>query len=130
MQGRVSVVFNNDREGPFAPAFVLPAQFYAQASAASGEQRLAAAVLEEALQTLRRYRGMDNPRAVRLCRDAEQWIFESHDGAYSFSLVCEALKLDPDAVRAAVRQRTVNVSGMRRVGHGKHVTLTRCAVAR
>jgi hypothetical protein len=66
------------------------------------EQRLMAAVLEDAIDVYRH--GRVGTRR-RLARDTEAW-FRADDRSWPFSFVriCEALRLDPHAVRAALAQ--------------------------
>lgn len=69
--------------------------------AQSGERRLCAAVLELALDDLRKYPA-DHP----LHRRAVAWIDDTHESCtgwpYRFQAVCEILDMDPVLVRRAV----------------------------
>jgi hypothetical protein len=61
------------------------------------------AVLEDAIRCFQEHRR--DPRAApgRLAREAEEWILDDDDdGPFSFATVCEALDLEPTAVRAAL----------------------------
>jgi hypothetical protein len=62
-----------------------------------GELRLMAAVLEDAINVLRK-----RPRS-RAGREAREWI-TSHDTSWPFAYerICEALDLDPESVRREV----------------------------
>lgn len=79
-------------EVPCEAALVLPSEH------SSGVKGLLYAVLEE---SIRCFLGSD----ARLRFEAEQWI-ESGDRrwAFSFVTVCEALGLEPSAVRVALRR--------------------------
>ena len=72
-----------------------------RATPRTAEQRLMAAVLEDAVDVYR------HPRANRhrLVRETEAW-FRSDDPRYvfSFARICKALDLDPRAIRAALEQ--------------------------
>jgi hypothetical protein len=54
----------------------------------------------------------------RIRAEAELWLADSgHESPFSFTVVCETLGLEPDAVRAALdRVRTQNGSGARIMG--------------
>ena len=88
------------------PEVVLPEQFFGPAlrhSLQSGEQALMLAVLEDAIRCFQGHlRGpRSNPRA--LSRETETWIVSTdYDWPFSFNNVCEALGIDPDALRRAL----------------------------
>ncbi|MBM4256340.1 MAG: hypothetical protein FJ147_10620 [Deltaproteobacteria bacterium] len=89
----------------FEPDVLLPEQVRAlQGKRLTSEQRLLYAVLEEAVHSFRTYVWAGRPREKQIFRDAEEW-FESADTSWFFSFinVCDALGLDPDYVRRAMR---------------------------
>ena len=93
--------------GLIAPEVMLPSQFRAGRSRdthCTGERRLMAAVLEEAIRVYQQEAGSRNRRRQRLFRETEQWI-ESSDKSWPFSFerVCEVLRLDPDYLRRGLR---------------------------
>lgn len=68
------------------------------------ERRLMLAVLEEAIDTFRRYRAARDPKARRLARDAADWLSSDAEGwIFDYRRVCEALGLDPDYVRRGLK---------------------------
>ena len=69
----------------------------------TAEKRLAAAVLSAALIEIRDW-GADHRRRKRLAEDL-QWIASDHvDWPFSFVRLCQLFGLEPDWVRAMVRQ--------------------------
>jgi hypothetical protein len=69
------------------------------------EEGLLLAVLRQAFDDLRRLRHAVRRRDQRLFIDAYDWVM-SDDRSHPFSFVnmCEALKLEPDALRAHVAE--------------------------
>lgn len=136
-----------EREGfPLQMECILPEQFFGRArSHESGERRLLAAVLDDAIACFQRFLFPAGQRQRRLYQEAEQWIMErtraSADACpnFSFDRVCDVLGLDADGVRdrlmlwrdaqlATARVIDTSVAGRRwrepsspavRVGHGK-----------
>lgn len=83
---------------------ILPAQFFARATW-TPEQKLLAAILEDALFVLMKYKGNPHARARRLFDEEIEWV-ESEEVTYlfSFASVCAALKLDEAWMRAGIRR--------------------------
>src|ERR1044071_7203768 len=78
-----------------------------------GVRSLMLAMLEDAM---RAYLGPVGPAQG----EAERWISDARNrGVFSFAVVCEALGLEPDAVRVAMRRMHA------RYGHQDKVALTR-----
>ena len=115
----------------FEPCIVLPVQFF-DATAATGEQRLLFAMLEDAVHLLRRRPGRPSRRSTcdrQEIRAARAWI-AANDPTFPFSFVsvCAALGLDPAAVRRELRRaaaaagrptiRTPDDVSTRRAVHG------------
>ena len=90
----------------FEPDFVLPEQLlegYRNDSYLSGEKALMLAVLEDGLRCFQEHfrNARYNPRL--LSQEAEEWIrAEDWDWPFSFNNVCDALGLDPEAMRASL----------------------------
>lgn len=90
----------------FGPDLVLPEQFFAPRrsdSYLSGEKALMLAVLEDAIRCFQEH--LRNPRANPrlLSQQAESWIrAEDYDWPFSFNNVCEALGMNPSALREAL----------------------------
>ncbi len=88
------------------PEVLLPSQYeylFARREHLSPVQRLMAAVLESAVYDLQRYRHARRIREKRFFREAYEWFTAQDDkGPFSFIVICEALDLDPDYLRAGV----------------------------
>jgi hypothetical protein len=90
----------------FAPDIVLPEQFFEGArhdSQASGEKALMLAVLEDGIRCFQEH--LRNPRSNPrlLSQQAEAWIRAvDYEWPFSFNNVCETLRIDPGALRAAL----------------------------
>lgn len=85
----------------------------------TGEQRLALAILRDALLCLVRPCGKPGPASLRL-HDAMLWLRGAKDCYISFEFVCEALNIDdPDGFQqrllAAVGHKTLNTASYARV---------------
>jgi hypothetical protein len=87
---------------PFGPQTILPVQFHPRA-ALSPEKRLMLAVLDDAVETYRRYGG-DRGGSHRRLAEATQWLF-SDDTSWPFSSVnvCHALGIDIAGLRGRLR---------------------------
>jgi len=67
------------------------------------ETKLLRAVLEEAIDSLRKNRTRDNRRKRRLYGEDAQWIRDRDDQSpFSFVYICAILGLDPDCVSASL----------------------------
>jgi hypothetical protein len=86
---------------------ILPSQFFGRAYAdrAQPERRLAAAVLESAVDDYRRYGVAATRRARRRFAEVEEW-FGSDDATWPFSFhgVCNALGLNAEWLRGRLRR--------------------------
>jgi len=92
------------REDSLVPEHVLPVQFndvLRRKRAVSPEVSLVIAILERAILDLREYRYARRRREQRLYMNAYAWVAsDDRRWPYSFSNLCEALNLNPLAVRA------------------------------
>ena len=95
--------------GEVGPDHLLAVQFGAVAQAGedarSPEQRLVAAVLEDALRMYCRCAGASGIRSQRLLRETAEW-FASHDATwpFAFEAVCDTLGLDGEWLRGLLRR--------------------------
>jgi hypothetical protein len=92
-----------------APQTILPVQFLSLTHgdpAWSGEQRLMAAMLEDAIAIYLEPTAARTSQARHVARQARRWL-QSNDRTWVFSSfrVCEALDLDPNAIRRFLRSR-------------------------
>ncbi len=97
--------------GALAPIFesdvLLASQFFTifrRDGGLSRERLLMLAVLEDAIETYRRYARTRAAYGHRLFDEARQWV-ESNDRSwlFSFETICDALGLDPSYVRRGLR---------------------------
>jgi len=90
------------------PNTILPIQFFSQRGASrwTGEQRLMAAILEDAVAVYSKSSAPKGSKARQVLRETERWL-RSKDQTWTFSFlrVCEMLSLDPIAIRRALRER-------------------------
>ena len=72
----------------------------------TGEQRLMAAILEDAIAVYAKSSAPKGSQARQILRDTERWL-RSKDQTWTFSFlrVCEMLSLDPVAIRRALWER-------------------------
>lgn len=93
---------------PLQVEFILPEQFFGKLREyESGERRLLAAVLEDAVTCFQRFLFASGQRQRRLYQEAERWIMERAQSVrtedmcpyFSFDRVCDVLGLDADGVR-------------------------------
>lgn len=91
------------------PDVILPVQFFTRlqrGTAWTGEQRLMAALLEDALTMCSKLALPTTAQRSHLQRETMHWL-RSNDRTWVFSFlrVCETLDLDPGAIRRGVRLR-------------------------
>jgi hypothetical protein len=90
------------------PSTVLPIQFFSQRGASrwTGEQRLMAAILEDAITVYSKSSAPKGSKARQILRETERWL-RSKDRTWTFSFlrVCEMLSLDPAAIRRTLHER-------------------------
>jgi hypothetical protein len=103
-----------DREplpGGLEPWTVLPGQFLdgARAMQLSGEKRLMAAVLADAMQLYLKHHRSCTASGRILFRETERW-FESQDRSWllSFENVCDVLGIDAGRLRQALRAQAAS----------------------
>ncbi len=69
------------------------------------EIRLMLMILEDAIACYQRFLNAQNDPALRQFRDAERWLFGSdEDWIFSFNHICSYIGVDPDYLRAGLRQ--------------------------
>jgi hypothetical protein len=114
---RLSRCLDDDDPGPSGAA-LLPSQIRDNVTLPGPEIRLLAAVLDQAIQDFCAHRRATDHAGRRLFASVQGW-FASGDADFvcSFVNVCQALSMDPEAVRAQLRSlRSVSVSTRRRAG--------------
>ena len=93
--------------GLFEPHIVLPVQYFTrlQRSAVwTGEQRLMAAVLEDAIAVCSKRGIPKRSKGRQILRETLRWL-RSNDRKWTFSFlrICEHLDLSPSAIRRGIR---------------------------
>lgn len=92
-----------DQSDSFAMSdLILPSQFFEVVgkSRFSSEQRLMLAVLADAINILHDWRGSLSIRKRRMFAEAAHWVMtRSNNVPFSFDNVCDALEIDPEALR-------------------------------
>jgi len=95
--------------GLFEPHTILPVQFFTRlqrGASWTGEQRLMAAILEDAIGVCFKRNPPKTSKGRTVLRESLRWI-RSNDRRWTFSFlrICEMLDLDPTAIRRGVRIR-------------------------
>jgi hypothetical protein len=90
---------------------ILPAQYgsmYRKKLLAEGERKLLFAMLEDAIRCYLKYR--DRGQAYRSnpeFLEAAEWLSSDEEsGPFTFIMVCEALGIDPDRLRAGIQSHS------------------------
>ena len=89
---------------------ILPLQYFGALGSVgpSGEQRLMLAVLADAINVLRSWRGGGSARKRLNFAEAAQWVNSpGTTHPFSFDSVCDALEIDPELLRSRLRVLTV-----------------------
>jgi hypothetical protein len=69
------------------------------------EKDLLLAILQDAIDTYRKYRGARDRDGKKQFRETEEWIMEGGDDwIFSFNNICELLGLDADYLRRGLRE--------------------------
>ena len=93
--------------GLFEPHTILPVQYFTRLQRTSvwtGEQRLMAAILEDAVAVCGKRNDPRTSKARQVLREALRWV-RSNDRTWTFSFlrICEHLDLNPGAIRRGIR---------------------------
>ena len=88
----------------FVPSAILPSQYFsARRRVRSAEERLVAAILEDAIAVYSKNRQPKTRKGRRLLNETERWFLSSdRTWVFSYLRVCEALDLDPYCIRRAL----------------------------
>ena len=100
MEHKTQRIPNGDAAGVFVPPPHVIEQIRKQP-----ECRLLWAVLQDGMETYRKYTGATSRRGQRLFADAERWIMEN-DPTWlcSFVSICHVLELEPGYLRARLQR--------------------------
>jgi hypothetical protein len=93
--------------GLFEPHTLLPVQYFTRlqrGTAWSGEQRLMAAIMEDAVAVCSKSAPPKTSKERHVLRETLRWV-RSNDRTWTFSFlrICETLDLDPSAIRRGIR---------------------------
>jgi len=93
----------------FEPHIILPVQFSTRlqrSAARTGEQRLIAAILEDAIAICCKPNPPKTSKGRTVLRESLRWV-RSNDRKWLFSFlrICEMLDVDPSAIRRGIRIR-------------------------
>jgi hypothetical protein len=91
----------------FQPHTLLPEQYFTRlqrGTAWTGEQRLMAAILEDAVVVTTKQEAPRTSKGRHVLRETLRWI-RSNDRTWTFSFlrICETLDLEPTAIRRGIR---------------------------
>lgn len=68
--------------------------------AATAEQKLMLAVLENAIEQFQEYALAEDPKGKALFHEVEEWVWDKNsDWFFSFESICETLQFSPDYLR-------------------------------
>ncbi len=91
--------------GPWQPETILPSQLGGQGRARCAELDLVAAILEDAVQCVRRNATAQHRRERRQFDEACSWLWDdTHEWPFAFVNICGVLGLDPAAIREELRE--------------------------
>lgn len=105
------LTLENDERLPnlIEPHTILPVQFFTRLQRGTtwtGEQRLMAAILEDAIAVCSKATQPNTSKGRTLLRETLRWV-RSNDRTWVFSFlrICETLDLEPSAIRRGLRIR-------------------------
>lgn len=82
------------------------------------EKDLLLAILEDAIDTYRKYGRARDPEGKKQFREAEEWIMGGGDDwVFSFGHICESLGLDPDYLRGGLREAQTKIAAREKPRH-------------
>jgi len=102
-QGRVPKMWSSVPDDILTPDFALPSQvndIWHRTRAVRPERALALAVLEQAMEDLKKYRYAPRRRQQRLYMEAYRWVMSNdREWPYSFVCLCDQLGLEVEPLR-------------------------------
>ncbi len=81
-----------------------------------GVKRLIQEVLEDAIRVVQGGRGVWGPRRRKQRAEASAWFESAGEWAFSFRWCCDALGMNPEAIRVQVKRVTLVIPHARRFG--------------
>jgi hypothetical protein len=92
--------------GLFEPDILLPNQYFAafkRGRAVEGERRLMLAVLEDAVDSYRKYAFARDPREQACFLEAKEWFFsQDRSSLFAFENICDVLEMNADYLRSGL----------------------------
>src|SRR6185295_6303603 len=120
MQARTKKTEGGSGSGLFEPDILLPNQYFAafrRGRAVEGERRLMLAVLEDAVDSYRKYALARDPREQACFLEAREW-FVSTDRSWLFAFenICDVLEMNADYLRSGLDKwrRALTMAATRR----------------
>ena len=120
MQARTKKNEGGTGAGLFEPDVLLPNQYFAafrRGRAVEGERRLMLAVLEDAVDSYRKYALAREPREQACFLEAREWFLsDDRSWLFAFENVCDVLEMNPDYLRSGLDKwrRQLTAAAMRR----------------
>jgi hypothetical protein len=120
MQARTKKNEGGTGAGLFEPDVLLPNQYFAafrRGRAVEGERRLMLAVLEDAVDSYRKYALARDPREQSCFLEAREWFLsDDRSWLFAFENVCDVLEMNPDYLRSGLDKwrRQLTAAAMRR----------------
>lgn len=120
MQARTKKNEGGTGAGLFEPDVLLPNQYFAafrRGRAVEGERRLMLAVLEDAVDSYRKYALARDPREQACFLEAREWfVSDDRSWLFAFENVCDVLEMEPDYLRSGLDKwrQQLTAAAMRR----------------
>ena len=106
MQARTKKTEGGSGSGLFEPDILLPNQYFAafrRGRAVEGERRLMLAVLEDAVDSYRKYALARDPREQACFLEAREWIVSTdRSWLFAFENICDVLEMNADYLRSGL----------------------------
>ena len=106
MQPRAKRPEGGSNAGLFEPDILLPNQYFAsfkRGRAVEGERRLMLAVLEDAVDSYRKYALARDPREQACFLEAKEWfVSEDNSWLFAFENICDVLEMNADYLRTGL----------------------------
>lgn len=120
MQARTKKLEGGNGGGLFEPDILLPNQYFAafrRGRAVEGERRLMLAVLEDAVDSYRKYAMARDPREQACFLEAREWFFSTdRSWLFAFENICDVLEMNAEYLRTGLDKwrRALTGAAMRR----------------
>ena len=120
MQARTKKTEGGSGAGLFEPDILLPNQYFAafrRGRAVEGERRLMLAVLEDAVDSYRKYAIARDPREQACFLEAREWFFSTdRSWLFAFENICDVLEMNADYLRSGLDKwrRALTAAAMHR----------------